>query len=134
MSQRNHTLLNDQPVEGSVPVKVGDRIRLGYTGPTVEILGIEAPRPQTTPPPRPADPPPRDERAEGSGSPVQADPRPRALPRASLAVERFEIGSGGLIGREKGRVQFLLEPPPVSRRHASLTVDGDRVTLRDLGS
>jgi pSer/pThr/pTyr-binding forkhead associated (FHA) protein len=56
------------------------------------------------------------------------------LLRASLAVERFEIGSGGLIGREKGRVQFLLEHPLVSLRHASVTVDGDRVTLRDLGS
>src|SRR5689334_13635417 len=36
-SRSNKTLLNDQPIEQPVALKVGDRIRLGYTGPTIEI-------------------------------------------------------------------------------------------------
>jgi hypothetical protein len=37
-SQSNKTLLNDQPISEPAVLKVGDRIRLGYTGPIVEIL------------------------------------------------------------------------------------------------
>lgn len=38
LSQSNKTLVNDSAVEGSVPVRAGDRVRLGITGPTLEIL------------------------------------------------------------------------------------------------
>jgi ABC-type multidrug transport system ATPase subunit len=44
------------------------------------------------------------------------------------------IGQGGIIGRAQGQVDFPLDHPHVSRRHARLLVDGDRVRLRDLGS
>jgi pSer/pThr/pTyr-binding forkhead associated (FHA) protein len=44
LSRSNKTLLNDQPVEGPAALKVGDRIRLGYSGPTVEVLAGEAAR------------------------------------------------------------------------------------------
>src|ERR1051326_4477776 len=40
LSRSNKTLLNDEPVEGPTPVRVADRIRLGLTGPTVEIVAV----------------------------------------------------------------------------------------------
>ena len=39
-----------------------------------------------------------------------------------------------MIGREPGKVQYLLEHPHVSRLHASVAVDGSRVVIADLGS
>src|SRR3954454_8763071 len=45
LSRNNKTLLNDAPMDGSAPLRVGDRIRLGYTGPQVEILAIDATAP-----------------------------------------------------------------------------------------
>jgi ABC-type multidrug transport system ATPase subunit/pSer/pThr/pTyr-binding forkhead associated (FHA) protein len=120
LSGRNKTLVNDRPIEGAVPVQVGDRIRLGYTGPTVEILAADAPI---------ASPPPRFETT------VEAGEEHMALLRGTaVAAERFEIGAGGVIGREQGKARFLLQHPLVSRLHASLAVDGDRVVLTDLGS
>lgn len=115
-SQSNKTLLNDQPITQPAALKVGDRIRLGFTGPTVEIVNIEGP--------------PNEE----YGATVQADTRHLNLLRGSLAAERFEIGGGGIIGRQRGAVQFLLDHPHVSRRHASLRVDDGNVVLTDLGS
>ncbi|OWK39663.1 ABC transporter ATP-binding protein [Fimbriiglobus ruber] len=38
MSKSNKTLLNGSPLSGLTPIKAGDKIRLGYTGPTVQIL------------------------------------------------------------------------------------------------
>jgi ABC-type multidrug transport system ATPase subunit len=65
---------------------------------------------------------------------VRADVRHRALLRGSERSERFEIGGGGVIGRDAGLVQYHLDHPHVSRRHASLTVDGQRVVIADLES
>src|SRR4051812_13133452 len=55
LSQSNKTLLNNQPVESSVPVKAGDRIRLGVTGPTIEVVADIVP---TKPPSAARVPPP----------------------------------------------------------------------------
>ncbi len=44
LSQSNKTLVNDTVVAGSIPIRSRDRIRLGTTGPTVEILDIESNR------------------------------------------------------------------------------------------
>jgi ABC-type multidrug transport system ATPase subunit len=126
LSQSNQTLLNDQPVEGPVPVKVGDRIRLGVTGPTVEIIAI----PLTESAPSTGRPEP----AGGFGATVQAGPQHLALLRGSASAERMEIGQGGVIGRGPGQVEFVLDHPHVSRRHARLTVDAGRALLHDLGS
>jgi len=56
-SPKNLTLHNDRPVVGPVPVREGDRVRLGVTGPTVEIVRIEladaCPDPVTAPAPFP---------------------------------------------------------------------------------
>src|SRR4051812_2346342 len=102
LSRSNKTLLNDRPVEGPAPLRVGDRIRLGYSGPAVEVLsaGAPAPGPALGPEPGPE-----------YGTTVQAEPQHFALLRGSLAAERFEVGPGGVIGREKGKVRFLLDHP-----------------------
>jgi pSer/pThr/pTyr-binding forkhead associated (FHA) protein len=41
LSRYNKTLLNDAPIDGQSPVKAGDRIRIGFTGPAIEILAIQ---------------------------------------------------------------------------------------------
>ena len=56
VSRSNHTLLNGQPVEGTVAVRVGDQIRLGYTGPTIEILAVAAAETKSAAPTRAAEP------------------------------------------------------------------------------
>jgi ABC transport system ATP-binding/permease protein len=121
VSRSNKTLLNDAVVETSSPVKAGDRIKLGYTGPTIELLSIEevARAPVAAP--------------DGSGKTVQADARHLALLRGTQGVNRLEIGKGGVIGRDP-RSQFPLDHPHVSRGHAGLAVDGDLVAIADLGS
>jgi ABC transport system ATP-binding/permease protein len=121
LSRSNGTLLNGAPVDGSAPIKAGDTVKLGFTGPAILVVAIE---------------PSQDgSQAEGRfGATLQADVRHLALLRGTAATERFELGKGGIIGREQSVVQFQLDHPHVSRIHASLTVDGDRVVLADLGS
>ena len=121
LSQNNRTLLNDTPIDSTSPVKVGDRIRLGFTGPAIEILAIE-PVLQDGP------------LSRDFSSTVQADPRHLALLRGTGRTDRFALGTGGVIGRDAAVVQYHLDHPHVSRLHASLAVDGERVVLADLGS
>ena len=45
LSGNNKTLLNDAPVDGASPLGVGDRIQLGFTGPVIEILALQASAP-----------------------------------------------------------------------------------------
>ncbi len=122
LSQSNKTLVNDSAVDQSAPVRAGDRIRLGVTGPTVAILAI-SPSVESAP-----------ARAGGFGQTVQADTRHMALLRGSARAERFELGKGGVIGRDPHAVQYHLDHPHVSRLHASLTIAADGVVLADLGS
>src|SRR5262249_25942269 len=65
---------------------------------------------------------------------VKADARHRALLRGAEGTERFEIGEGGVIGRDDADAQFQLDHPHVSRRHASISVEGKRVVIADVGS
>jgi ABC-type multidrug transport system ATPase subunit len=116
-SHSNKTLLNGKPVDTSSAVGVGDRVQLGYTGPSFEILELEAAH-----------------SPQDFGASVQADGAQLALPRGSAQVDRFEVGTGGVIGRDAASAQFVLDHPHVSRLHASLAVDGARVVLADLGS
>lgn len=127
LSQSNRTLVNGQPIDGPVPVKAGDRIRLGVTGPTVEIVAIPSLNEpaRSTRKPGPAD---------DAGATVQAGSQHLGLLRGSAGTERIEIGKGGVVGRGPAEVDFILEHPHVSRRHAHLIVDGGRVSLHDLGS
>jgi hypothetical protein len=125
-SGRNKTLLNNQPVEDSAALKVGDRIRLGPSGPTVEILSVEAPRPKPMPaikPATPLEPTQPDQSLQEYGATVQAGSQHFNLLRGTMAADRFEVGSGGVIGREKGTVEFLnevsLHPKPIQPSIAS---------------
>jgi pSer/pThr/pTyr-binding forkhead associated (FHA) protein len=56
------------------------------------------------------------------------------LIRGTGRTERFAPGSGGVIGRDAPVVEYHLNHPHVSRLHASLAVDGERVVLADLGN
>ena len=64
----------------------------------------------------------------------QADARDRILLRGTERADRFEIGSGGIIGRDPLDAQFYLDHPHVSRQHARLAVDGRQVVITDLQS
>src|SRR5205809_1140259 len=37
----NGTLLNDQRIEKSMPLRVGDRVQLGHTGATLTVTGLD---------------------------------------------------------------------------------------------
>ena len=115
-SERNKTLLNGTPVSGFAAVRVGDAVRLGFSGPTVEIVCLEA------------DPTPTDDQT------IRAGAEHQVILRGTARVERLAVGAGGVIGRERGRVQFLLDHPHVSRLHASLSVRGEQTVLADLGT
>jgi len=121
LSQSNKTLVNDSVVEGSVPVRAGDRVRLGITGPTIEILSI-GPTSRAAPAP------------SSHAKTVQADYRQLALLRGTGQARRVDVGSGGVIGRDARAVQFHFDHPHVSRLHANVSVDRGTVFLADLGS
>ncbi len=123
-SRSNHTLLNAEPISKAVRLKVGDRLRLGVTGPELEVLPSEASNQR-----------PQRKTAVGPDAPAATllggnvrdfVPTPN--------IERFEIGQGGIIGRDPKHTQFLLEHPQVSRVHARIAVASGRTTLTDLGS
>jgi ABC-type lipoprotein export system ATPase subunit len=128
-SRSNRTLLNGQPVDGSATVGLGDVVRLGFTGPSLEILAIE-PDGWTTAPTSPAPPPTAD-----FSLTTQADAIDVALLRGSARSQRLEIGSaGGVIGRNASQADFVLDHPHVSRRHATLSIESGQVVLTDLNS
>lgn len=131
-SRSNRTLLNDTPIEREAVVRAGDRIRLGFTGPTVVIVEL------------PAD-------SEGERSaPVVAAARSLALDSdagatrmvanakellsGSKMVAGFEVGDGGVFGRDSALARYRLDHPHVSRAHARLIVRASGVFLVDLGS
>ena len=116
LSKSNKTLLNGTPVADAAPVRPGDAVRLGFTGPTVEIGSLAD------------DPDPDADRTLAAGA------EHLALLRGTAKVERLPVGAGGVIGRERGRVQFLLDHPHVSRLHASLGVRDGQTVLADLGT
>ncbi len=74
-----------------------------------------------------------------SGMPLPITPERSSLPCLILysgadAGRRFDLPPGRhLIGRTEGAA-IRLDLPDVSRRHAELDVQGDRVTVQDLGS
>ncbi len=129
-SQHNPTLLNGRAVEGRARLSAGDAIRLGMTGPVVIVLATTGSA---------IDQPRESRGAPAGGAPLApsdvtlaAGTEHQALLRGTgIAPERIEIASGGAIGRERGKVQILLEHPHVSRFHASLAVAGGRVTIAD---
>ncbi len=116
-SETNPTLLNDSPIDAAL-IKAGDRVRLGRSGPTIEIMDIGA----------------------GEGPPIfdqteHADDVARALLRDSARIDRFELGPGGVLGRDPATADFVLDHPHVSKRHAQIMrTDDNHAVLIDLGS
>jgi ABC-type multidrug transport system ATPase subunit len=135
LSKSNKTLLNDQPVERPAALKIGDRVRLGFSGPTIEVLAAEVTRIETVMEARPVKDaaPAQAEPAADFGATAQAGPQHLALLRGSLGTRPMPIGQGGVIGRTKG-VEFFLDHPHISRQHARIDVKGGGVSLTDLGS
>lgn len=143
-SQSNKTLLNDQPIEGSAEIKVGDRIRLGFTGPTLTVLRFSPTEKQSAKssdvspslvlsnPDRPS----RDEHPEpegGSGATVMASNIPDWM-KQSLKAHRFTLGKVGTIGRDPQRCNHLLDHTHVSRQHAKIVQGNAGYTISDLAS
>jgi ABC-type multidrug transport system ATPase subunit len=119
VSRSNKTLLNDLIVEKTAPVKPGDRLKLGYSGPTIDLISLKAAAAGESP--------------EDAGKTLQADARDLALLRGTLGAKRIEIGQGGVIGRDP-HVEFPLNHPHVSGSHARLTTKRGRVSIADMGS
>jgi ABC-type multidrug transport system ATPase subunit len=126
------TFVNGAPLSWPSLVRAGDKVRLGPSGPTIELLELDpAALPATTFTSTPTS-------TTTPGSWIEQTVRPgarlRALLRGSEQTERFEIGGGGVIGRDPAVVQYHLDHAHVSRRHANLAVEGRRVVITDLGS
>lgn len=117
-SQKNRTLVNDVPIDGPTSLRVGDRIRLGLTGPAIHVLAIVSATAVT----------------RESGSTLAADAEQLAALRSS--GEGFiptPIGEGGIIGRDP-EAKFRLSHPIVSRKHATVRVVNGRTMLTDASS
>ena len=131
LSKSNQTLLNDSPIAGVKLLKAGDRIRLGFTGPMIEIVGLTH-----TPSPKPIVLP-RLEKSidveEEAPATVMAGNASDYLGQPS-GTEQFDIGKSGIIGRDAKLAAYVLDHPQVSRVHARLTVTSKIVSLTDLGS
>ena len=113
LSRSNSTLLNDQPLKAAATVSVGDRFRLGFTGPIVHILSLAGE--QVTP----------------AGT-MMAEETPQVLQQLR-GLTSFDVQDGGVIGRDESQSNFLLDHPHVSRCHCQIVVRGDQVIVKDLG-
>jgi pSer/pThr/pTyr-binding forkhead associated (FHA) protein len=111
----NKTLLNQAVIDDRHRVLCGDRLKLGYTGPIIELLSLQSTS------------------AGAYQDEAQPDRIHLALPCITLGIERFAIGSGGVIGRDCD-CHFRLDHPRVSPAHAGLASDGEIVAIADLGS
>lgn len=112
LSKTNKTLLNDQPIEEATEVSSGDQVRLGFTGPIIEIVSLS-----------------RDDSAPAGT--LMADETKQVLQQLR-SVANFDIGEGCLIGRDAAQSDFVLDHPHVSRLHCQITRSGSRVVVRDL--
>jgi pSer/pThr/pTyr-binding forkhead associated (FHA) protein len=98
-SPKNLTLHNDRPVTGPVPLRAGDRIRLGVTGPAVEIIRIEA------------------ENAPELAAPPVAVPRRRPARRRTVGFLAAGLALH-LLGAYLALVLFGVVPNPLASRPA----------------
>ncbi|QDV68115.1 ABC transporter ATP-binding/permease protein [Rosistilla carotiformis] len=113
-SRSNQTLINGAPVESMQRVKSGDTIRLGYTGPMIQVVSF----------------------SESDSTPagtLLAAQVPKILQQLH-PLETFDAAEGGLIGRNPEVAVFCLDHPHVSRAHAQLARSGQQIWIEDVGS
>ncbi|MCA9192663.1 MAG: FHA domain-containing protein [Planctomycetales bacterium] len=113
LSQSNKTLLNGKEIASATLLSKGDKVRLGFTGPEIEVIAL-------------------------TGSLAAAPPATIMSGFEDTALKnepgRFKIGQGGIVGRDPNSA-YLLDHPHVSRKHAKLQVATDgRVAIIDLAS
>ena len=112
-SKSNSTVLNDEAIKKPTSLSVGQRFRLGFTGPEIELVSEERVVVEKT---------------------IFAGRASDHVSSAQLSGQVFEVGKGGIIGRSNNPQGYRLVHPHVSRRHARLMVAGDRTAITDLGS
>lgn len=110
-SKSNSTVVGNNPIEKPVRLSVGDRFSLGFTGPEIELT--EAPRPKN--------------------QTVFAGKASDFIPKEQLESKNFDLGSGGVIGRDESAT-FQLAHPHISRKHAAINRNEHGSVITDLGS
>ncbi|HEX9610665.1 MAG TPA: FHA domain-containing protein [Gemmatimonadales bacterium] len=129
LGSRNGTYVNDRRIASGTPIKAGDTVRLGESGPTLRVTATGEPLAPTVPE-RPALP------AETLAA--RAETRAYAVTLIdAVSGRRFEAqGTRIRLGRgSECEVRPEGESSPVSRVHAELTVGPtDALVLRDVGS
>lgn len=131
-SKSNSTVLGDTAIERPTQLKPGDRVRLGFTGPEIEFLGI---RPSVGGPETIAHDT-GNRNASQSSTPDATLFAQRAcdlVVKNSMPVTKFPVRPGTSVGRQEN-CSIFLEHPHVSRRHAQLNVVGEKTVLIDTGS
>jgi hypothetical protein len=94
----NGTFVNGTRVEGKTPLKLGDEVQLGSTGPIVKIIELDLaePRRQAAAPPPVAKPPVRREPAAAVPSPVPIKPREKMVEPSGKRQQTIMIASGSV--------------------------------------
>ena len=103
----------------------------------IEEVAAQIPE-KLTPAETPESPPADDDAGEQEAGATEPVPEEASVYVLAVVEEgarrRFHLAPGdNLIGRSKG-AQVTLRSPQLSRRHAILKIEGERVTVRDLGS
>ena len=114
-SKSNATVYAGSAIEKPQRLKAGDRFRLGFTGPEIELL---------------------DDAIQGTepGATIMSGKASDFLPPSPTGSVQFRLGSGGVIGRDADASTFHLEHPHVSRRHARVKVVSQKTLIGDLRS
>jgi hypothetical protein len=111
VGSKNGTFVNDRRVLDKTPLKLGDQIRLGYTGPTLQVIELDLTEVLPPPPPPTASerpvPPPSERRKEQFVADESTGDRPATTTRGMLvAMQRTQRNM--LIGIGAGAVCVIL--------------------------
>ncbi|MGH7616554.1 MAG: FHA domain-containing protein, partial [Gemmatimonadaceae bacterium] len=122
LSDHANTLLNGRVVDGRVPLRHGDIIRVG--GVDIRVATAEPIEAVDTVPLYHA--PHEHDRSREAANPESPPP--------AGAIRLPSPDSALVIGRDRAVADAIIDHPLISRRHARLTRIGDGLTIEDLGS